>query len=114
MRAVQISFLIMWGFFAGPAFAQEPAFRHFTIDDGLSQNAVYSMLQDKQGFMWFGTKDGLNRYDGRNFVVYQHDPFDSTTISDAYVSRLLEDSRGVIWTGSLSGDINVFQRERGV
>jgi two-component system, sensor histidine kinase ChiS len=61
--------------------------------------------------MWFGTKDGLNRYDGRNFVVYQHNPFDSTSISDAYVSKMLEDSRGRIWTGSLSGEINVFHRE---
>lgn len=100
--------------FATNSFSQQVTFRHLSIDDGLSQNAVYSMIQDSQGFMWFGTKDGLNRYDGRDFVVYQHDPFDSTTISDAYVSKLLEDSRGVIWTGSLSGDINVFQRDNGI
>jgi two-component system, sensor histidine kinase ChiS len=61
--------------------------------------------------MWFGTKDGLNRYDGRNFVLFQHNPFDSTTISDPYVTKLLEDSRGRIWTGSLSGEVNVLQRE---
>ncbi|MDZ7717366.1 MAG: two-component regulator propeller domain-containing protein [Balneolaceae bacterium] len=93
------------------AFSQQVNFRHLTIDDGLSQNAVYSILQDSRGFMWFGTKDGLNRYDGRNFVVYQHDPFDLTTISDAFVMKLYEDSRGRIWTGSISGDINIFQRE---
>tara|TARA_R100001143_G_scaffold63570_1_gene72059 strand:+ start:12819 stop:16958 length:4140 start_codon:yes stop_codon:yes gene_type:complete len=87
--------------------AQELSFRHLTIDDGLSQNAVYSILQDSRGFMWFGTKDGLNRYDGRNFVTYQHNPFDSTSISDAYVSRIYEDSRGRIWAGSLSGDVNI-------
>ncbi|NIT59393.1 MAG: hypothetical protein GWN00_25180, partial [Aliifodinibius sp.] len=92
-------------------YAQEPTFRHLTIDDGLSQNAVYSILQDSRGFMWFGTKDGLNRYDGQNFVVYQHNPFDSSSISDGYVTKLLEDSRGRIWTGSQSGEINVFQRE---
>jgi signal transduction histidine kinase/ligand-binding sensor domain-containing protein/DNA-binding response OmpR family regulator len=95
-------------------YAQQPAFRHLTIDDGLSQNAVYSILKDSQGFMWFGTKDGLNRYDGRNFVIYQHNPFDSTTISDAFVMKLYEDSRGLIWTGSMSGDINVFHRETDV
>jgi signal transduction histidine kinase/ligand-binding sensor domain-containing protein/DNA-binding response OmpR family regulator len=98
-------------FQASNSHAQNLNFRHLTIDHGLSQNAVYSILQDSQGFMWFGTKDGLNRYDGRKFIVYQHDPFDSTTISDAYVTKLLEDSRGDIWTGSLSGDINVFHRE---
>ena len=95
----------------GSLSAQDVNFRHLTINDGLSQNAVYSILQDSRGFMWFGTKDGLNRYDGRNFVIYQHDPFDSTSISDAYVTKLFEDSRGDIWTGSLSGDVNVLNRE---
>lgn len=61
--------------------------------------------------MWFGTKDGLNRYDGRNFVIYQHNPFDSTSISDSYVTKLLEDRRGRIWIGTLSGEVNVFNRE---
>ncbi len=91
--------------------SQQLNFRHLSIDDGLSQNAVYSILQDSRGFMWFGTKDGLNRYDGRNFVVYQHNPFDSTSISDAYVSKMLEDSRGNILTGSLSGDVNVLNTQ---
>ena len=96
---------------ASNGYAQNLNFRHLTIDHGLSQNAVYSILQDSQGFMWFGTKDGLNRYDGRNFVVYQHNPFDSTTISDAYVTKLLEDRHGDIWTGGLSGDVNVLNTE---
>jgi signal transduction histidine kinase/ligand-binding sensor domain-containing protein/DNA-binding response OmpR family regulator len=111
MQFVKGFLIILFCLFATEAFSQQVKFRHLTIDDGLSQNAVYSIMQDSRGFMWFGTKDGLNRYDGRNFVVYQHDSFDSTTISDAYVTRLLEDSRGDIWTGSLSGDVNVFQTE---
>ena len=111
MQLVKGVLLAVFCLLFADAFSQQAKFRHLTIDDGLSQNAVYSILQDSRGFMWFGTKDGLNRYDGRNFVVYQHDPFDSTTISDAYITRLLEDSRGDIWTGSLSGDVNVFERE---
>jgi two-component system, sensor histidine kinase ChiS len=95
---------------ATSALCQDVNFRHLTIDNGLSQNAVYSILQDSQGFMWFGTKDGLNRYDGRNFVVYQHNPFNPTTISDAFVMKLYEDSKGRIWTGSFLGEINVFHR----
>jgi len=83
-----------------PLTSQQANFRHLSIDDGLSQNAVYLILQDSRGFMWFGTKDGLNRYDGRNFVVYQHKPFDSTTISDVFIMKLYEDIRGLIWTGS--------------
>ncbi|MDX1641411.1 MAG: two-component regulator propeller domain-containing protein, partial [Balneolaceae bacterium] len=106
-----ISIVVLFSFHIFEGNAQDIKFRHLTIDDGLSQNAVYSILQDSRGFMWFGTKDGLNRYDGRNFVVYQHNSYDSTAISDAFVMKLFEDSRGRIWTGSQSGEINVFYRE---
>ena len=91
--------------------SQEIRFKHLTINDGLSQNAVFAILQDSKGFMWFGTKDGLNRYDGYSFTVYQHNSFDSTSISDNYISSLFEDSRGTIWVGTLSGGLNCFQRE---
>jgi len=91
--------------------AQNISFRHLNINDGLSQNAVFAIIQDSKGFMWFGTKDGLNRFDGYNFVVYQHNPFDSNTIANNYINRLFEDSRGRIWTGSMSGDVSVFQRD---
>ncbi len=60
--------------------------------------------------MWFGTKDGLNRYDGHTFAVYQHDPFDTTTISANYITALYEDSRGYIWIGTLNGGLNCFDR----
>ncbi len=72
-----IIFIIAFSFSAE---SQEIHFRHLTIDNGLSQNAVSSIIQDRQGFMWFGTKDGLNRYNGYSFVIYQNDPFDTTTI----------------------------------
>lgn len=111
MRLLKAYILLFCFLFSGQAFAQELSFRHLSIDDGLSQNAVFSIIKDSQGFIWFGTKDGLNRYDGRNFVVYQHNPFDSTTISDAYVAKLLEDKSGRIWTGALSGDLNILDRE---
>ncbi|MDZ7362715.1 MAG: response regulator [candidate division KSB1 bacterium] len=86
------------------------AFKHLTIDDGLSQNAVFAMLQDHQGFIWFGTKDGLNRYDGYSFTVYQHNPFDLTSLSANYITALFEDSRGVIWIGTTDGGLNRLQR----
>lgn len=64
--------------------------------------------------MWLGTKDILNQYDGRNFIFYKNNFFDSNTISDAYVTKLLEDSRVDICTGLLSGDNNGFDRETGI
>src|SRR5678816_3317379 len=68
-----------------------------TISDGLSQGMITCMLQDHFGFMWFGTKAGLNRYDGYNFVVYRHDAADSTSLADNFIQSLFEDSEGRLW-----------------
>lgn len=86
-------------------------FNRLSSDDGLSQNFISSIIQDRKGFMWFGTKDGLNRYDGHNFVIYQHDTFDSTSISNNFVTSLFEDNRGFIWVGTSNGGLNIFNRE---
>ena len=64
--------------FAPPSPAR---FERLGLEDGLSQNAVLAMLQDRQGFLWFGTQDGLNRYDGYTFVVYKNDPDDANSLS---------------------------------
>jgi signal transduction histidine kinase/ligand-binding sensor domain-containing protein/DNA-binding response OmpR family regulator len=97
----------------GPLRAQDEriAFRHLTIADGLSQNAVQAILQDRRGFMWFGTKDGLNRYDGYQFVIFRHDPFDSTTLTDSDITALFEDQSGVLWVGTRVGGLNRLDRK---
>ena len=71
--------------------------------DGLSHNTVYAIHQDRDGFMWFGTLDGLNRYDGYEFVVYRHNPADSTSISNNVVRAIHEDADGTKWIGTDSG-----------
>lgn len=102
--------LIIFLFLSTKIYAQEINFKHLSGDDGLSQNFVSCILQDSKGFMWFGTKDGLNRYDGYGFTVYQHNPFDTTTISDNFITTLFEDSRGNIWVGTLNGSLNCFEK----
>ena len=86
-------------------------FQSLGIDDGLSQGAVSCIVQDKWGFMWFGTKDGLNKYDGYTFKVYHHDIKDSTTLSGNNIIKLLADSRGLIWIWYANGEIDVFNPE---
>ena len=93
--------------------AQQIHFRYLTIDNGLSQNAVLTIIQDSHGYMWFGTKDGLNRYDGYNFKIFQNDPADTTTISSNFITTAFEDHSGKIWIGTLNGNLNIFNEASG-
>ncbi len=70
-----------------------------TVDDGLPQGMVRAILQDREGYMWFGTKDGLARSDGYSFTVFRHDAEDSTSIAGDHVIMLFEDDQGFIWVG---------------
>ncbi len=82
-------------------------FQHLSIEDGLSQGMVGSIIQDRSGFMWFATKDGLNRYDGYSFKVFRHDAQDSSSLRDNHVLEVFEDHTGLIWLGTNSG-VDVF------
>lgn len=86
-----------------PCNAQQAAFRHLTVEHGLSQNAVIAISQDNLGFIWIGTPNGLNRYDGYRIKQYQSRLNDSTTLSANSVLALLKDSRKNIWVGSQDG-----------
>ncbi len=78
-------------------------FEHISVDEGLTQNEVSAALQDSMGFLWIGTPDGLNRYDGYEFAVFQFDPTDPTSISDNRITSLLETSNGTLWVGTADG-----------
>ena len=77
-------------------------FTHLGVEEGLSQNTVWCSLQDRQGFMWFGTKDGLNRYDGQEFRIFRNDS-DGTSLKGNFIRSLFEDEAGCIWVGTLTG-----------
>ena len=78
-------------------------FTHLTTNDGLSQGYVVDILQDRRGFMWFATRDGLNRYDGYTFVVYKHDPNDPGSLSSNFLQDLMEDDEGYLWVATSTG-----------
>ncbi|MCC8174124.1 MAG: hypothetical protein LIO65_07050 [Odoribacter sp.] len=78
-------------------------FSGLSLKDGLSQMSVLEICQDTRGFMWFGTRNGLNKFDGENFTVYRHINNDSTSISDNHITALLEDSNGNLWVGTVNG-----------
>src|SRR5271165_1751762 len=73
---------------------QNVKFTHLTTDAGLSQNTILAILKDKYGFMWFGTEEGLNRYDGYHFKVYLNNVKDKTSIAGNTVNVLYEDKAG--------------------
>ena len=87
-------------------------FDHLSTNEGLSQSHVTSILQDRQGFMWFGTQNGLNKYDGYNFTVYVNRSNDSSSISHDFVRDLKEDSEGKIWMATSGGGLSMLDRER--
>lgn len=95
-----------------PLMAQQPLlkFDHISLDEGLSQAAVNAIVQDHRGFMWFGTFDGLNRFDGYEMTVYRNDPFDSTSLSHNKIMALCVDSAGHLWIGTDGGGLNRYNR----
>lgn len=83
-------------------------FSNFDIDDGLSQNSISSIVQDKYGFIWLATQGGINRFDGYQFTHFDHKPDDPGSLSDSYVLSLFVDGQGNLWVGTHSGGLNRF------
>jgi two-component system, sensor histidine kinase ChiS len=83
-------------------------FNQVTIENGLSNNSITCIFKDSRGFIWIGTIDGLNRYDGYNFEVYKHNPSDLNSISDNFISTIIEDYSGNLWIGTQGGGLNKY------
>jgi len=91
--------------------SKELRFDRISTEQGLSGNEVWSIAQDKQGFMWFGTTNGLNRYDGYAFKVFKHDPDDPNSLSENLIRALYTDHTGTLWIGTWSGGLNRYVPE---
>jgi PAS domain S-box-containing protein len=88
-------------------------FEHITIDDGLSQNAGLALLQDRQGYLWIGTQDGLNRYNGYTITQFKHDPDNPASLSHNSIIALYEDREGYLWIGTWGGGLNRYDPASG-
>ncbi|MEW6731938.1 MAG: two-component regulator propeller domain-containing protein [Acidobacteriota bacterium] len=102
--------LLLLVVFSGSTQAQQRTvrFEHLSLSQGLSQNTITSMLQDQQGFIWFGTQDGLNRYDGYSFTIYRHKIQDATSLTNNYITSIQQDTIDTLWIGTNGGGLNRF------
>ena len=78
-------------------------FDHLSLEQGLSQSSVMDILQDRRGYVWLATEDGLDRYDGLSFKVYKHDPADAASLPSSFVWDVDEDAAGNLWVATTSG-----------
>ena len=95
------------------SYAQRARLDVISSDQGLSQGMIYDILQDRTGFLWFATRDGLNRYDGYGFKVYKNDPFNRFSISDNVIKILFEDHLGRIWVGTETNGADILDPSTG-
>ena len=103
--------------FAGPRLGHTqtaPLFESISNARGLSQGMIFDLLQDREGFIWVATKNGLNRYDGYRFNIFTNDPYNPASLSGNTVVELFEDSKGYIWAGTDNNGVNIYDKKKGV
>lgn len=96
MRYCQATFLLIL-FFSFASAQDKLSFEQLTIEHGLANNSVRTILQDQKGYLWFGTLNGLSRYDGKQFKSFHYNPADSTSIGNNKIRELFQDGTGYIW-----------------
>jgi ligand-binding sensor domain-containing protein len=101
-------FVLAISFLHCSAINTQPHFYSLTQDNGLSNANINCILQDDNGFMWFGTNDGLNKFDGYVFTVYRNSPKDKHSISSNHITCMHQDANGVIWIGTKGGGLNAY------
>lgn len=102
---------------AGPGSASAqpaPPYETISIAQGLSQGMIFDLLQDRDGFIWVATKNGLNRYDGYQFKIFTNDPYNPRSLSGNTINNLLEDSKGRIWAGTDHAGVNIYDKGKDI
>ncbi len=104
---------LSFSFFLNTAKGQKSnlSFESLTSSDGLSSNSINCIYQNSEGFLWVGSQNGLNRFDGYSFLTYKNNPGDSNSLSNNIVTSIQEDKEGLLWIGTLKG-LNVFNPSR--
>jgi PAS domain S-box-containing protein len=87
-------------------------FEYISVEQGLSQGNIECIFQDSRGFMWFATYNGLNRFDGYSFKIYNHDPDDIRSISHEHVTYIDEDAEGKLWMSTFGGGVSIYDPEK--
>jgi len=115
--AVSIAIVIIFWYFLCPPYLYpglaDKNFNRLTVENGLCHNSVYSIIQDRQGFIRIATQDGLARYDGGRFATLYNDPLDDNSLSDNNFGKLLEDRNGILWLGTWGGGLDRYDPKTG-
>ncbi len=85
------------------SFCQPLSFDHYAVENGMSQSYIICIFQDSEGYMWFGTQNGLNKFDGYSFENYFYDSADSNSVSNSWIFDIAEDRNGILWVATKVG-----------
>ena len=113
MKAIRFILLALMPCLCSAAFSQKLnlRFEHLTTRDGLSHSNVLCILQDSRGFMWFGTAEGLNRYDGYKCIVYTNESKNPNSLGNNHITGIVEDAHGDLWISTLGGGLSKYDRK---
>lgn len=111
---LSVCFLFLAYQFASLVYCQQIPiqFDNLSIQDGLSHSTVYKIIQDKNGFIWIGTQNGLNKFDGYTFTTFKNIPFDTLSLPDNWIRTIIESDDGFIWIGTFNGGISKFNPKK--
>ena len=109
-RPALVALLLAAQLGAVPALSRQVRFHTLGLAEGLSHSYVTSIASDRQGFLWFGTQDGLDRFDGYGIRAFRHDPADPRSLSNNFVTDLLVDRAGTLWVGTFGAGLARFDR----